>query len=264
MLEDRLIDCLALILIVLVDATLFAPFFILQIKREVKLMERINVEEIEGVLKKIKMINKNMGYKDEKYVSAPAMTKIMKHICAIKKMLEAKGNPSTINDTYNDYRPSRKVLTKLTDFEIFNDTERDVLLSIYGYTNFAPTNPGIEFAKQVKKLIRECNITQKDLGARINISDASLSMILNATNKESARSRQIRRNTVYRLVIGLRLNEKSALELMAVCGYCFSYFNPVDTIIWDRLKKRNYNAYVIDQLLKGMRLSTLFGFDKNK
>ncbi len=105
------------------------------------------------------------------------------------------------------------------------------------------------FQDKLFQMIRDKNIDEVEMYKKGNISRQLFSKI------KSEKDYHPTKNTVFSLAIGMELNIDETSELLAKAGYAFSSSSKLDLIIQYFMYHKNYNLFVINEVLDK------YGFD---
>lgn len=104
--------------------------------------------------------------------------------------------------------------------------------------NMRPT-----FSQTLFKFIREKGISETDCYKNANLDRRLFSKIRSDDNY------QPRKNTVFALIVGLKLNLDEAEELLDCAGYSISHSIKFDTIMEYLIKKQIYDILLVNEIL---------------
>lgn len=107
------------------------------------------------------------------------------------------------------------------------------------------------FQDKLFQMIRDKNIDEVEMYKKGNISRQLFSKI------KSEKDYHPTKNTVFSLAIGMELNIDETSELLAKAGYAFSSSSKLDLIIQYFMYHKNYNLFVINEVLDKYGLETL-------
>ena len=107
------------------------------------------------------------------------------------------------------------------------------------------------FQDKLFQMIRDKNIDEVEMYKRGNISRQLFSKI------KSEKDYHPTKNTVFSLAIGMELNIDETSELLAKAGYAFSSSSKLDLIIQYFMYHKNYNLFVINEVLDKYGFETL-------
>lgn len=107
------------------------------------------------------------------------------------------------------------------------------------------------FQAKLFQMIREKQIDEVAMYKKGNISRQLFSKI------KSEKDYHPKKNTVFSLAIGMELNIEETSELLAKAGYSFSSSSKLDLIIQYFMYRKNYNIFVINEVLDKYGFETL-------
>ena len=107
------------------------------------------------------------------------------------------------------------------------------------------------FSQTLFKMIKEKGISETDCYKNANLDRRLFSKI------RSNDDYQLRKNTVFALCIGLKLNLDEAEELLDKAGYSISHSIKFDTIMEYLIKKEIYDIIVVNEILFSFGCPTL-------
>lgn len=107
------------------------------------------------------------------------------------------------------------------------------------------------FQDKLFQMIRDKNIDEVEMYKKGNISRQLFSKI------KSEKDYHPTKNTVFSLAIGMELNIDETSELLAKAGYAFSSSSKPDLIIQYFMYHKNYNLFVINEVLDKYGFETI-------
>ena len=107
------------------------------------------------------------------------------------------------------------------------------------------------FSQTLFKFIKAKGISETDCYKKANLDRRLFSKI------RSNDDYQPRKNTVFALIIGLRLNLKEAEELLDCAGYSISHSIKLDTIMEYLIKQEVYDILVVNEILDSFNCQLL-------
>lgn len=142
-------------------------------------------------------------------------------------------------------KPESKLLFQTVSVNL--DTGFDTDMTI---TNIADKKVE-SFQDKLFQMIRDKNIDEVEMYKKGNISRQLFSKIKSEKNYHPTK------NTVFLLAIGMELNIDETSELLAKAGYTFSSSSKLDLIIQYFMYHKNYNLFVINEVLDKYGFETL-------
>ncbi len=109
------------------------------------------------------------------------------------------------------------------------------------------------FADKLWKLIKEKNKTEVEVYKKAHLDRRLFSKIRSDKNYNPSR------NTAIALAISLELDENETVDLLSRAGYAFSVGNKSDIIILYFIEHKQYDIFVINEVLEHYGLPTLGG-----
>ncbi len=107
------------------------------------------------------------------------------------------------------------------------------------------------FQDKLFQMIRDKKINEVEMYKKGNISRQLFSKI------KSEKDYHPTKNTVFSLAIGMELNIDETSELLAKAGYAFSTSSKLDLIIQYFMYHKNYNLFIINEVLDKYGFETL-------
>ena len=142
-------------------------------------------------------------------------------------------------------KPESKLLFQTVSVNLDSGFDTDMTI-----TDIAEKNVET-FQDILFQMIRNKNIDEVEMYKKGNISRQLFSKIKSEKNYHPTK------NTVFLLAIGMELNIDETSELLAKAGYAFSSSSKLDLIIQYFMYHKNYNLFVINEVLDKYGFETL-------